>query len=133
MQKTSRNVCGRQARTLFRVSGQGSTWEHRGLHPPREFSAFGFRTTRTHRSFFGLLAPPVRAEAVGANHFGAHAVDLGGNGAGSNVFIYVDHQRCLRAIIGAPADADAENRRIRHQTIRMLSLAVVARATSASD
>src|SRR5256886_15374645 len=68
-------------------------------YTPREVSAFGLRAARTHRPSFGLLAPPVRAEAVGANHFGAHAVDLGGNGAGSNVFIYVDHQRCLRAII----------------------------------
>src|SRR2546429_1516979 len=40
MQKTSRNVCGRQAQTLFRVSGQGSTWEHRGLHPQGIFSVW---------------------------------------------------------------------------------------------
>src|ERR1700746_3077959 len=76
-------------------------------YTPREFSALGLCAARTYRPFFGLLAPPVRAEAVGPNHFGAHAIDLCRNGAGSDVLIHVDHQRCLRPIIGAPADPDA--------------------------
>src|SRR5438128_11874003 len=88
-------------------------------YTPREFSALGLRAARTHRPSFGLLAPSVRAAAVRANHFGAHAVDLCGNGAGRNVLIHVDHERCLRALIGAPADPDAENRRLRHHTYRM--------------
>src|SRR5256885_16987177 len=69
-------------------------------YTPREFSALGLRAARTHRPSFGLLAPSVRAEAVGANHFGAHGVELGGNGAGSDVLIHVDHKCGLRAIIG---------------------------------
>src|SRR5205814_9318692 len=91
-------------------------------YTPREFSALGLRAARTHRPSFGLLAPSVRAEAVRANHFGTHAVDLCGNGVGRNVLIHVDHERCLRAIIGAPADADAENRWIRHQAAGVLFL-----------
>src|SRR5438445_4049495 len=83
-------------------------------YTPREVSAFGLRAARTHRPSFGLLAPPVRAEAVRANRFGAHAVDLCGNGVGRNVLIHVDHECCLRELMRAPADSDAENRRSRH-------------------
>src|SRR5438128_12640667 len=83
-------------------------------YTPREFSALGLRAARTHRPAFGLLAPSVRAAAVRANHFGAHAVDLCGNGVGRNVLIHVGHERCLAAINGALADAGAETRWTRH-------------------
>src|SRR5947199_10878091 len=84
-------------------------------YTPREFSALGLRAARTHRPSLGLLAPSVRAEAVGANLFGAHAVELGRSGAGSGVLTHVHHKCAPRATSAALPDSHPDDRPVPHE------------------
>src|SRR5215470_3407882 len=85
-----------------------------GNYTPRRASALRVCSARTCRTVFVLFTPAIRAESVGTNHFGANAINLPGNYWGS-IFIKINHNRCLRRIVGASTYADPENGRVGHE------------------